>query len=274
MNAATFAKSAKGLILASGLIAASSVLAYAQDVTVPLGSQAVSPLSSMYASAPSGMATLGGHTFDLTSGNALFLGNGQSVSYSGSWLNATGAFLLLNSANTYWWYDQTVVGDVTLTFSDGTTQSTNLVVGGNLREWRAGSGFTVDTLSDPAAANVWSGAPADDPSGTAVIDMLTITLPGTKTLTNVTINDTNSWGALALMLAGLTIDPANPTPTPTPSCSLPGNACNTPAAQHSQAPQHANSANFTGTSPSQGKSAHSANAGLNTPASTHQHPVH
>src|SRR5437899_1425240 len=107
MNAAIFTKSAKGLILASGLIAASSIMGYAQDAPVALGAQATSPLSGMYVSPPSGITTLGGHSFDMTAGNAIVLVNGQSGSLSGSWANATGAYLLLNSANTYLWYDQT-----------------------------------------------------------------------------------------------------------------------------------------------------------------------
>src|SRR5260370_13495195 len=68
MNAAIFTKPAKGLILASGLIAASSVMGYAQDAPVALGAQATVPLSSLYASAPSGIVSLGGHTFDLSGG--------------------------------------------------------------------------------------------------------------------------------------------------------------------------------------------------------------
>jgi len=44
MNAAIFTKPAKGLILASGLIAASSVLGFAQDAPVALGAQATVPL--------------------------------------------------------------------------------------------------------------------------------------------------------------------------------------------------------------------------------------
>src|SRR5437868_1959332 len=219
MNAVIL-KSAKGLILASGLIAASSVLGYAQDVTVALGAQASTPLSSMYAGAPSGITTLGGHSFDLSSGNLIALTNGQSVALAGSWVNATSAYLLLNSANTYLWYDQSVVGNVTITFSDGTTQSTDLTVGGNLREWRIGAGFTDNTLTDPAASQVWSGSAIDGTAAT--IDMLTITLPGTKTVTGVAVNDTNSWGGLVMQLSGLTIDPV----APTASCKLPGNACN------------------------------------------------
>jgi len=62
MNAAIFTKSAKGLILASGLIAASSIMGYAQDAPVALGAQATVSLSGMYVSPPSGITTLGGHT--------------------------------------------------------------------------------------------------------------------------------------------------------------------------------------------------------------------
>src|SRR5260370_3419516 len=110
MNSAIFTKSAKGLILASGLIAASSVVGYAQDVTVALGAQATVPLSSLYASAPSGSASLGGHSFDLSGANLVSLGNGQPVTYTGSLTNAPDTLLLLNTPNTYLWYDQTPVG--------------------------------------------------------------------------------------------------------------------------------------------------------------------
>jgi hypothetical protein len=271
MNAA-ITKSAKGLILASGLIAASSVMAYAQDVPVALGAQATVPLSNLYEGAPVGTSTLGGHSFDLSGGNLITLANGQSASFSGSWANAQSAFLLLNTMNTYWWYDQSVIGQVTLSFSDGTTQTTDLVVGGNLREWRTGAGFTVNTVTDPATAEVWTGsAQASMGGGTAVIDMLSINLATPKTITGVTVSNTNSWGALQLDLAGLTIDPITPKAT-TPT--RPGNSGNTPAAEHSQAAAHSNSATFTGVSPSQGKSPNSADAGLNGLANSHKkHPT-
>src|SRR6266446_435547 len=203
MNSSIFVKSAKGLILASGLIAASSVVGYAQDATVALGAQATVPLSSLYANAPTGSASLGGHSFDLSGGNLVSLGNGQSVTYTGSWSNAQSALLLLNTMNTYFWYDQSVVGTVTLTFSDGTTQSTDLTVGGNVREWRTGAGNTVNWLTDPATTTVWSVSAID------------------------------GWGALHIDLAGLTIDPV--VIAQTPSCIRPGNACNTAAADNSQA---------------------------------------
>ena len=231
MNSAIFTKSAKGLILASGLIAASSIVGYAQDATVALGAQATVPLSSLYASAPTGSASLGGHTFDLSGGNLVSLGSGQSATYTGSWSNAQSVYLLLNTMNTYLWYDQTVVGNVTLTFNDGTTLSTDLLVGGNIREWRTGAGNTVNWTSDPATSYVWSGSATDGSSAT--IDMLTIAVSPAKTITSVTVNNTNGWGALHIDLAGLTIDPV--VVAQTPSCIRPGNSCNTPAAINSQA---------------------------------------
>jgi hypothetical protein len=274
MNAALLTKPAKGLILASGFLAASSVVGFAQDAPVALGTQATLPLSSLYVSAPTGITSLGGHSFDLSGGNILTLGNGQSATFSGSWNGATAAYLLLNTYNTYWWYQGSVVGNVTFTFSDGTTQSTDLTVGGNIREWRTGAGFTVNTVTDTATtlpaytAQVWSGsAQPGMGGGTAIIDMLTITLPA-KTVTSVTLNDVNTWGALQIDLAGLTMDPAAPVAT----CIRPGKSAlgNAQACMHSEASEHSNSANFTATPTAPGQLAHQSAK----PAHTKTHPTH
>src|SRR6184192_3013907 len=144
MNAALFTKSTTGLILASGLIAASSVLGHAQDAPMALGTLATYPLSSAYATVPTGQATLGGHTFDMTSGNMVKLATNASASFSGSYQNPTAVYLLLNSANTYSWYEGTPVGTVVLTFSDGATQT----VGSNLRDWYVGGFGVVNTVTD------------------------------------------------------------------------------------------------------------------------------
>src|SRR5207244_13084834 len=93
--------------------------------------------------------------------------------------------------------------------------------------------FPVTRVADAAAAQVWNSTATD--GSAAAIDMLTISLDGTKTLTSVTVNDTNGWGALAILLAGLTISTPDPAPAPQPTCSRPGNSCNTPAAENSQA---------------------------------------
>jgi hypothetical protein len=235
MGATSLAKGGKALILASGLIAASSVLGQAQDAPVALGTQATVSLISRYSTTPTGQATLGGHTFDMTSGNLIPLANGGSANFTGSYQNAKAVYLLLNTANTFSWYAGSVVGTVVLTFSDNTTQSTNLVIGANLREWRIGALGVVNTLTDPAAAPVWTtmAQPAMG-GGTAVLDMLTVPVATTgKTLTAVTLTDTNGWGSLQIELSGLTVDFTPPAPRPT--CIRPGNSCNTPAAQNSQA---------------------------------------
>src|ERR1700686_2905776 len=219
MNAALFTKSTTGLILASGLIAASSILGHAQDAPVAMGTQATLSLSGYYSTTPTGKAALGGHTFDMTGGNAVMLLNGGTASYTGSYQDAKAVYLLLNTANTYNWYAGSVVGTVVLTFSDATTQSTDLVIGGNLREWRIGAAGVVNTLTDAAAAPVWTTtAQPSMGGGNAVLDMLTIPVATTgKTLTTVTVIDTNGWGSLQMDLAGLTADftpPAPPVVTP------------------------------------------------------------
>jgi len=222
MDARTLAKSTKALILASGLIAASTVFGAAQDAPVPLGTAATVALSGWYVAPPSGQALLLGHTFDLTSGNLILLGNGQSASFSGSYANAKAVDLLVNTSNTYaMWYDQTQVGTVVLTFSDGTTLSTTLTAGVNIREWRPASSITVNTvLPTGGSAPAWTGSaqPAMG-GGTAVIDMLTIAVAG-KTLTGITVSDTNTFGALKMQLSGLTVELNAPTPTPTPTCTM------------------------------------------------------
>lgn len=243
MNARSLFKSARALIIASGLVAASTILATAQDVPVALGTQATVPLAGYYVAPPTGVTTLGGHSFDLTGGNLIQLLNGQSASFTGSYPNATAVYLLLNTYNTYLFYDQQPVGTVVITFSDGTTQTTTLTVGLNVREWRIGSASTDNTVGTDTAVpatwistQVWSGtAQAGMGGGAAVIDMLTIPTP-TKTITSIALNDTNTFGALRIDLAGLTVaDAATPTPAPKPQCIRPGASCNTPAAQNSQA---------------------------------------
>src|ERR1700682_893070 len=227
MDASTLAKSAKALILASGLIAASTVIGAAQDAPVPLGTTATVALSTWYITPPSGQALLGGHTFDLTSGNLSLLANGQSVSFTGSFAGVKGAYLLVNSSNTYSYYAGSAVGQVVLTFSDGTSLSPDLIEGTNIREWRTAAGGTVSTVTAGAGSTqVWTGtAQPGMGGGAAVIDMLEIPVATAgKTLTTVTLNDTNSFGALHIQLAGLTVDwtapTPPPTPTPTPTCTM------------------------------------------------------
>lgn len=238
MDARTLAKSAKALILASGLIAASAIVGAAQDAPLALGTAATVPLSSWYVAPPTGQALLGGHAFDLTAGNFILLANGQSVSFTGSYPGVKGAYLLLNSSNTYSYYANSVVGHVVLTFSDGTTQATALTVGTNLREWRIGAGATVSTVvAGAGSAQTWAGtAQPGMGGGAAVIDMLSIPVATAgKTLTTVTVSDTNGWGALHIQLAGLTVDDSAPVPAPT--CTMNDHAGKTSAEHAKNVPQ-------------------------------------
>jgi hypothetical protein len=209
MNAAgIFTKPARALILASGLIAATSVVGFAQDVTVGLGTAANDPLINAYLNPPTGKLLLGGHTFDLTSGNMIPLAGGQSATLSGSYPNTKAVYLLLNSYNTYLSFSGATIGTVVLTFGDGTTQTTNLVVGTNVREWRPAGSNTVNTATGPGWSNVWTGlAIPSAGGGTAVIDMLTITVAGTgKTLTGITIANKDLSGVVGMIVPGATVD--------------------------------------------------------------------
>jgi hypothetical protein len=231
MNAALFTKSTTGVILASSLIAATSILGHAQDAPFALGAQATNPLSGWYMTTPTGQATLGGHTFDMTSGNFIALANGGSASFTGSYQSPKAVHLLLNTSNTYGWYAGSVVGTVVVTFSDGTSQSTDLTVGANLREWRTGAAGVVNTVTDTTpslvtayTAEAWkTTAQPSMGGGTAVLDELTVPVlaaNASKTLTGVTLTDTNGWGNLQMQLSGLTADftpPAPPAPAPTPT---------------------------------------------------------
>ena len=235
MNAAgTIRKPARALILASGLLAATSIVGLAQDVTVGLGALATLPMANAYVNPPAGVTSLGGHRFDLSSGNMIPLAPGQSASISGSDPNTTAAYVLINSYNTY--TPDAVIGQIVLTFGDGTTQTVPLIAGNNIREWRPGAN-TVNTATNTVAgatlANVWTGqAQAATGGGTAIIDMLTITAASQyKTLTNITISINNSYG-IGAIVSGITI---NDGPAPKPSCIRPGRSCQTPAKDHSEA---------------------------------------
>ena len=239
MNAAELiTKPARALVLASGLVAAASIVGFAQDVTVGLGTLATLPIANAYVNPPTGVTSLGGHQFDLSSGNMIPLASGQSASISGSYPNTTAVYVLINSYNTY--TPAQPIGQIGFTFSDGTTQTTTLTTGSNVREWRPGAN-TVNTASDPNLANVWTGqAQAATGGGTAIIDMLTIPVTN-RTLTNITISINNTFGT-GVIVSGITIDPTAQT-----ICVRPGNSLS--ACGHSQAAGHAQSANFSTTGP-------------------------
>lgn len=218
MGTAGLAKPAKIVVVASMLAIGTGVAAGAQDAPIPLGTQATTALASLYLNPPTGTVVLGGVTFNV--GNAIILANGASATYTGSFQNTSAVHLLLNTQNTTMFWDATPVGSVTLTFSNGATQTVTLTPDLNIREWRVGAAGTVNTVSDPSSTQVWSGLATDNTA--AVIDMLTVTVAAsnsTATLTGVSVSNTNTFGSLNILLSGLTVtDPAPvPTPTPTPS---------------------------------------------------------
>jgi hypothetical protein len=262
------ALSTLGLSLTANAAAATTTtaptLGYA---TVDMGALASHPLAGTYLNPPTGATTFSSVPFNLA--NIALITSGSHMPLTSTVHKPLSVSVLMNSAYGYNYYKNQVVGRVHLTFSDGTSQDTDLVAGGQIREWWLNSGYLIDTLSSPAAKQVWSGqGQVGTGAGTAVIDMLTVTVaPTTADLTGISVSD-NANSPFDIMVSGVTVA-YDATPKPT----RPGNSGNTPAAQNSQAQQHANSANFTGQSPAQGKSAASANAGLATPAISNASPA-
>jgi hypothetical protein len=150
------------------------------------------------------------------------LGPGTSTVAGGlSIASPTAVYLLINAANTPLATAGSPAGSVTLTFADGTTSTTALVLGTNVREWKIGAPATVNTVTSSANIPWWTGPSSDQVAST--IDMLTISLPsGAPGLVSVTV--TNSAPRISLLVTGLTVvDPAAPivTPPPAPPASNP-----------------------------------------------------
>jgi hypothetical protein len=214
-------------------------------------SQATVARTTLYVNPPASLLTSGGVPFTL--GNAYWLHYGDApASLSMNYDKPLAVYLLLNTSWTDAAFAGQTVGVVHLTYSDGTSQDTALVVGANIREfeygitWK-GISWTVDTLSSLSTAPVWQGQAQPALGGaTSTIDMLTMAAIPTSPsahLTGVSVSDTNN-SHMGIVFQGLTVlyDPI----------VRPGNSGNTPAATNSQAPEHSNSQNFTGVTPSQG----------------------
>lgn len=177
------------VVTASGVLATTSI-AFAATFTaapippavvylpVDLGAQATYALSNIYVNPPTGAVKLGNVPF--TTANTGWAVPGAQFSVGVNTHNTKSVHLLLNSSNAALSYKGLAVGKIHLTFSDGSVQDTNLVVGGNVREWWTGSGFLVDTITDPSTTNVWQGAAQPGmAAGTAIIDMLSVNVKTT-----------------------------------------------------------------------------------------------
>jgi hypothetical protein len=223
----------KALVLAATVALASMVFAAAGTATsTPCGATftcvpvsweptMTSPLTGPYLAPPTTTTTLVGVPFAMQ--NAfIMLGPGTSTVAGGlSVANPTAVYLLINAANTPLATAGSPAGSVTLTFADGTTSTTALVLGTNVREWKIGAPATVNTVTSTANIPWWTGPATDGMAAT--IDMLTISLPaGAPSLVSVTV--TNSAPRISLLVTGLTVvDPPAPivTPPPAPPASNP-----------------------------------------------------
>jgi hypothetical protein len=264
MRTAALVKPGKSVVLASMLAVASGIGAGAQDAPVALGTQATMPLASNYQNPPSGTVVLGTVTFSV--GNAIDLANGQQAAFTMAYQNPSAVHLLINTGNTSLFWDGTPVGQVTLSYSNGTTQTVSLIPGTNVREWQVGAPGTDNTVTDPSNTQVWSGLATD--GNAAVIDMLTVTPSSSPapTLTGVSVSNLNTFGSLVVQLAGVTVSYTPVTTDPKPR--RPGNSGNEPAATNSQSGSHANSYIFTGQIPALGQATDPV-AGTNEQATKH-----
>jgi len=85
-------------------------------------------------------------------------------------------YILINSGNSKSIYSSEKIGEIVLFFEDTLKQSTELVLGKNIREWRIGvTGNFIRENTDAHSKKVWEGLSKD---GTfAVIDCLKIEIP-------------------------------------------------------------------------------------------------
>lgn len=203
--------------------------------------------TTFYTAPTSAVLTPSGIPFSLA--NTYWLRYGDApVSLSMNYEKPLAVYLLLNTSWTNAYFAGQTVGVVRLSFSDGSTRTTPLVVGANIREWEYGVSWTVRTLSNPSTVSVWQGqAQAWAGGAAATMDMIPVDATSTTArLTGVTVSITYN-SHMGILYQGLTVayDPWH----------RPGHSWDTPAAVNSQAPMHAQSANFTGLSPAQDPSA-------------------
>lgn len=208
-------KTARILFFAVGFlfysVAISNVWAQSANfVKVSLESITTRATSEIYVNPPIGDVVLGGIPFYIhpTHNMAVPLGGGNALDISVNVSNTTKVFLLLNSYNTWYYYNNQKTGEIKLEFSDSSVYAKDIIVGGNIREWREGNDIipTVNWVTDPASQEIFRGMPTHL-APPAVMDMLTLDLPTNfagKTLTKVTIADT-TFGDPGIIWMGLTV---------------------------------------------------------------------
>lgn len=219
-------KTAQVLTLTAGIVFYSSIAinnvwaAQENFVKISLESITTRAISELYISPPIGDVVLSGIPFYIppTNNMAVPPGGGSASSISVNVPNTTKVFLLLNSYNTWYYYNNQKTGEIKLEFSDSSIYTKDIIVGVNIREWREGNDIipTVNWVTDPNYQEVFRGMPTHL-APPAVMDMLTLDLPTNfvgKTLIKVSVADT-TFGDPGIIWMGLTIQRgSNLVPTP------------------------------------------------------------
>lgn len=189
----------KWFLVFAVVVLSSSFSDKAQAVDQPLSLSTIANSSyvGILPGLPSGTTVLGGVTFDLPGTRPDWQSNPNSQApdlYATFGLaidNAAAVHLLLNTGNTY--TSQMQIGDqigvIALLFLTGPTEIVPLRVGHNIREQAVGTTAqpVINTFTDSNLQEVWRGN--NNGGVESVVDMLTIPLSGTRTLTQIQIVD-------------------------------------------------------------------------------------
>ena len=170
---------------------------HAVDTTLSITPIANSSYVGILPGFPQGTAILGGVTFDLPASRPDWQSNPNSqapdlsATLSLSIDFASSVRLLLNTGNTY--TSQMQIGDqigsIVLGYTSGPTDTVLLRVGNNIREQAVGTTAqpVINTFTDSNLQEVWRGN--NNGGVESVVDMLTIPLSGTRTLTSIQFID-------------------------------------------------------------------------------------
>lgn len=116
----------------------------------------------------------------------------ETISVTTNIINPKFAYLLLQAGWGWANYRDKKIGEVVFNFSDGSTTTSSLSLGYNIRDWSRDNGNAVTVIFSPDVIPVWEGTAPD--GGRGGIDMLTIRIPNDKvnlTLTSIEIRDTS-----------------------------------------------------------------------------------
>ncbi|MFA5867874.1 MAG: zinc ribbon domain-containing protein [Actinomycetota bacterium] len=117
------------------------------------------------------------------------------------------AYILLTAGYGYTQFSGRQIGTIDFSFTDGSTRSTALVLGYNIREWWITNSGVVTTTSSSDIHGVSTYAAPG--GGTGTIDMLTINIQSASTLTSMSVRDisasTCGSGDPIIKLHGITV---------------------------------------------------------------------